>query len=290
MELRQFEYVLAVVDTGGFTRAAHALAVTQPSLSQGIRTLERELGVELFHRLGRTVTLTSAGEAFVGPARETVHAAAAARDAVAAVTEVLTGTLDLVALPTLAAEPLAPLVGRFRGAYPGVRVRVAEPEDGVEVAALVRSGRAEVGLADAGAGGDDLVAYPLLTQEILAVGPPGTHWPRAGVSIAEIVASPLVATPPGTSTRRLLDEAVTAAGVEPVLAVELSQRDAIVPLVLAGAGHALLPAPLADDAAARGAVIARLDPPITRVIALLHRSGTLSPAAHAFLRVATADT
>jgi DNA-binding transcriptional LysR family regulator len=171
-----------------------------------------------------------------------------------------------------------------------VRVRVAEPEDGVEVAALVRSGRAEVGLADAGAGGDDLVAYPLLTQEILAVGPPGTHWPRAGVSIAEIVASPLVATPPGTSTRRLLDEAVTAAGVEPVLAVELSQRDAIVPLVLAGAGHALLPAPLADDAAARGAVIARLDPPITRVIALLHRSGTLSPAAHAFLRVATADT
>src|SRR5512142_2900976 len=101
MELRQIEYVLAVVDEGGFTRAARALRVTQPSLSQGIRTLERELGVDLFRRLGRTVALTSAGEAFVAPARATLRDAAIARGAVAEVTEVLTGTLELVALPTL---------------------------------------------------------------------------------------------------------------------------------------------------------------------------------------------
>ena len=54
MDLRQLEYVVAVVDHGGFTRAADALLVAQPSLSQGVRTLEAELGVPLFHRLGRT--------------------------------------------------------------------------------------------------------------------------------------------------------------------------------------------------------------------------------------------
>ena len=69
MDLRQIEYVLAVVDRGSFTKAASSLDVSQPSLSDGIRRLESELGVRLFHRLGRSVELTDAGQAFVGPAR-----------------------------------------------------------------------------------------------------------------------------------------------------------------------------------------------------------------------------
>ncbi|MBV8952441.1 MAG: LysR family transcriptional regulator, partial [Actinobacteria bacterium] len=148
MELRQVEYVVAVVDHGGFTRAASALGITQPALSQGIRTLESDLGVGLFHRVGRRVQLTSAGEAFLAPARQLLREAALVRDVVADVSEVLTGTLELVALPTLALDPLAPLVGAFRAAHPGVLVRVAEPEDGVAVAELVRSGRGEIGLTD----------------------------------------------------------------------------------------------------------------------------------------------
>src|SRR4051794_18280154 len=69
MELRQVEYVVGVIDHGGFTRAAAELHVTQPSLSQGIRTLEAELGLPLFHRLGRSVALTSAGAALPAPPR-----------------------------------------------------------------------------------------------------------------------------------------------------------------------------------------------------------------------------
>ena len=70
MELRQIEYVLAVVDRGSFTKAAAAVHVSQPSLSDGIRRLEAELGVRLFDRLGRSVELTDAGLALVGPARQ----------------------------------------------------------------------------------------------------------------------------------------------------------------------------------------------------------------------------
>ncbi|HEX7444314.1 MAG TPA: LysR family transcriptional regulator, partial [Acidimicrobiales bacterium] len=72
MDLRQLAAVVAVVDHGGFTRAAEMIPISQPALSQGIRSLERELGTPLFHRHGRDITLTSAGEAFLGPARQLV--------------------------------------------------------------------------------------------------------------------------------------------------------------------------------------------------------------------------
>src|SRR3954470_19972801 len=148
MDLRQLEYVVAVVDHEGFTRAADALSVAQPSLSQGVRTLEKELGVELFHRLGRHVALTAAGEALLVPARRMLRDAEVARAAVAEVRGLVAGQLDLAALPTLAADPLAPLVGAFRSAHPGITVFVTEPEEGSAVSDLVRSGRVEVGFTD----------------------------------------------------------------------------------------------------------------------------------------------
>src|SRR6478735_661352 len=74
MELHQLRYAVAVVDQGTFTAAAAACFVAQPSLSQAVRQLERELGAELFARIGRRVRLTAAGEAFVPAAREALRA------------------------------------------------------------------------------------------------------------------------------------------------------------------------------------------------------------------------
>ena len=68
MDLRQASYVVAVVDHQTFTAAAASIPVSQPALSQAIASLERELGADLFHRIGRQVVLTPAGEAFVDPA------------------------------------------------------------------------------------------------------------------------------------------------------------------------------------------------------------------------------
>ena len=79
MDLRQLGYVVAVVDHGGFTRAAAAMHVAQPSLSQAIRSLEAELGVELFRRIPQGTRLTSAGESLLGPARQTLRNFAAAQ-------------------------------------------------------------------------------------------------------------------------------------------------------------------------------------------------------------------
>lgn len=95
--------------------------------------------------------------------------------------------------------------------------------------------------------------------------------------------------PVGTSTRRLVTEAFASAHLEPRIAVETEQREAIVPLVLAGAGIAFVPTAIARTAAQHGASVASLDPPLRRSIGLVFRLAHLSPAAQRFRELA-ADT
>jgi DNA-binding transcriptional LysR family regulator len=289
MELRHIEYVLAVIDHGSFTAGAAAMGVAQPSLSEGVRRLETELGVRLFDRIGRAVAITAAGRAFEGPARSMLRERATVLDAVGAVRTLDTGTLDLVAIPTLAVDPLAAFVGRFRTLHPGVVVRVAEPDDVSTLADLVANGHSEVGLAELPVSRGELVAIPLARQEIVAVCPPGTKLPAPGrLPVSALAGMPLVATPPGKSTRDILDRALAAASVAPNIVVEISQREALGPLVLSGAGTTFLPRAMADTLGAEGAVVARLVPALTRTIGLLHRANPLTPSARAFVELARA--
>lgn len=286
MDVRQLRAVLAVVDEGTVTEAAAELHVSQPALSQTVRSLEAELGVDLFHRIGRRLVLSPAGQALLPSARQAVRAIDTARAQVAAVVGLAAGHLDLVSLPTLAVDPTARLIGAFRHAHPAVTVRLAEPEDTADVHAMLLDGRAEVGVADitAAALPDGLVAVPLFDQRYLAVFPAGSS--RAGrrrIRIHDLVADPIVTTPRGSSTRQILEDAFAAVGATPNVAVESAQREALLPLVLAGAGSTLLPASLAAEAERRGASVAEVDPPLRRTVALLHRDGPLSPAAEAFV-------
>jgi DNA-binding transcriptional LysR family regulator len=284
MDERRLRYFLSVVEEGGVTRAAARLHIAQPSLSQALRAFETELGVELFHRAGRTLHLSSAGQELIGPARQALRAIDEVRNAVTGVTELRSGTLELAALATLAVDPMATLIGRFRERYPGVEVRVQEPESAAGVSELVRDGACELGAAHLPLSSADLIARPLGEQELLIVFPPGAQG-SGPVRANELVETPLVVSPPGTSTRMLLEQALAAVGVVPRIAVETAAREAIVPLVLAGAGAALLPAPLAREAERRGAVVRAARPSITRKIGLIHRDGLLSAAAHAFLEI-----
>jgi len=290
MDLRQLEYVVAVADHGGFTRAAEARHVAQPTLSHGVRALEARLGIELFFRLGRTVRPTPAGELVIDAARRVLRDVADVEAVAAAALGAEVGHLDVVALPTLTVDPLADLLGRFRTMLPGVTVRVVEPEDAETLARVVGSGRAEVGLTDITTGSGRLSRIHLFRQELLAVCPPGTGTPGEPMTPAQLAATPLVATPRGTSTRRVLDQILARSGSTGQIAVEISNREAILPLVLAGAGSSLLPAPLARRAAAQGATVRPFTTPVTRRVGLLHRRGTLSPSGAAFVALAQAQT
>ena len=290
MDLRQLEYFLAAVDHGGFTRGAAAVHVAQPTLSQAIAGLERELGVELFVRTGRSVRLTAAGESLAERARRVEREAADLAAAAANITALEGGRLDIVTLATLAVDPLAGLIGQMRTAHPGITIRVHEPEDADAIDRWVTSGRADLGLTDLTTSGRGLARVALFRQEIVAVCPPNHAQTGDPMTPAELAGMPLIASPQGTSTRRLLDQVLTRAGSEPNIVVETDQRDAIVPLVLAGAGVALLPTELARQAQQRGARIVHLRPAVSRRIGILHRPGQPSPAAEAMIRLATGHT
>ncbi len=196
MDLRQASYVVAVVDEGSFTAAAASIPVSQPALSQAIGALERELGTELFHRLGRTVALTPAGEAFWS--RPAACSGRVARAAVAEVAGLTAGRLDLWPSPPWwwsrwwtwwagSAEPT-----RASGAHHRARRRRRR-------GGLVRTASASSASATTH-GRPGLEVDPLGRQAMLAV-LPGTEVPGA-LAGARLAAFPLITTPRGTSTRR----------------------------------------------------------------------------------------
>ncbi|MBA2282315.1 MAG: LysR family transcriptional regulator substrate-binding protein, partial [Acidimicrobiia bacterium] len=106
------------------------------------------------------------------------------------------------------------------------------------------------------------------------------------LSLGRLADRPLVLTPLGTSLREALDSALAAIGRQATVAVETEVRDALIPLVLAGAGTAIVPRPLASGSEARGAVVRSLDPPLRRSVVLVHRPTGLSPAARRFVELA----
>lgn len=283
MDLRQLEYFLAVIDHGGMNRAAEALHIAQPSLSQSVRRLERELGSQLFHRVGRGLVLAPAGEALVGPARRTLREAEAARAAVHTVGAGRGGVIDVAALADVSTDPLSIWAARFRARTPGVRFRIEEHDDATAIAELVRTGACELGFLAAPLAAD-LVGRPVVDQTFVLVAPPGTedYWPDPA-PLAALRGVPLVMSGKGTSTRDWMEQTLRAAGVEPRVVIEVPQRGAVIPMVLAGAGAALVSLRVAIDARHRGGVVRDVAPGLSRSVGVVHREGPLTPVAEDFL-------
>jgi DNA-binding transcriptional LysR family regulator len=286
MDLRRLRLFVAVATHGTFTAAAAAEHVAQPAVSLAVRELEAELGADLFVRSRSGARLTPAGEALLGPARQALRDVEHAAEAVAAVTGVVAGHLDLVSLPTLAADPVAELVGRFRRDHPKVAVRLGAPLDVDDLADAVRTGAAELGVTERGPANAGLTELPIGEQELFAVSP-GRRGPTSPLALDRLDGVPLVLSPVGSSLRDAVDSALAEAGVRAEVGVEAAQRDALIPLVLAGAGTTFLPDTLARAAGRLGASVRPTRPRLRRTIAVVHRPGEPGPAAARFLALAT---
>src|SRR4051794_5198747 len=210
MDLRRLGLFLAVAEEGSFTAGARAAHVAQPAVSLAIRELESELGADLFVRGRRGATLTPAGTALLEPARQALRDIETAAAAVAAVTGLIAGALDVASLATLAADPVAPIIGRFRSDHPGVTVRLMAPADPSALAELVAAGRAEVGVTEQGAANERLHEVPLHDQDLMLVSPPSSAGAGAlrRITLRALADEPLVLTEPGSSLRVVVDRAL----------------------------------------------------------------------------------
>jgi DNA-binding transcriptional LysR family regulator len=291
MDRRHFTYFLAVVDCESISAAARQLHISQPAISSAIKELERELRVRLFQR-GRRLTLTPAGRALVGPARRTLRSFDSARAAVEEVDQLASGRLNLAVVPGYAVDPVVRLVTRFQARYPGVTVGVREAMHGVDSFEPLRRAEAELLVSDYPAPYPKHEAVPLSMEEPWAVLPPmADNIPDRPLRMTELLEHRFVQGLPHQSETRTWFAAALAAErlPPPTVVVETAHRDAIVPLVLAGAGLSLLPAVEARAAKRLGAQIRPLAFTFPVHCFLYHRRGPLSPAALAFVSMAADD-
>lgn len=284
VELRHLRYFVAVAEELHFGRAAERLHITQPSLSQQIRRLESMIGVELFDRTGRTVELTPAGEALRVRVRRTFddveEAVTAARDADLGII----GSFSIGFIETAAIGIVPGAVRRFRDSHPRVGLTLKELPIREQTDGLI-TGALDLGFVRAEPGHGDLVVERVLEESFVVAIPVGHRLAgRRRLAPAEVVEEPLIVIEreeiPG-----LYDETMTIIR-EYGSAVRVTQKAtsvlAVLGLVAAGLGVALLPSSVRALGITR-VEYAELDPsPRTALLAVRHR-GTRSPHIEPFL-------
>lgn len=286
MDLHLVTYFVAVVDHGGITKAAQSLYISQPSLSQAIRTLERRLGVTLFDRSGRRLELTDAGRKFESAARRILSDGDRVKSKVEAVRELRAGRVDIVTYSAFSIDPLVAMIAAFRRRFPRVAVHVIAADGPAGVLAALRHGHAEIGVIDTSADHATFTAIPLGQQELVLAGSAtmsaGWSDPMPREAVREI---PLVVDVGNPNSATLLDDVLDDDAANVV--VDCAHPPATWELVTAGVGATLLPRPVARQQLPH-AHLRALDPPLLRPYGLALRATHPSPAAVAFISVVRA--
>jgi LysR family cyn operon transcriptional activator len=168
MLARHIQYFLAVAQHQGFTKAAAALHVSQPALSQQVRQLEESLGAQLFDRSGRKTRLTDAGEVYLHYALRAAQELQEGTRAIHDVGDLSRGTLRIAVTPTFTTYLVGPLVEAFHRRYPNITLNVREvAQEQMELQLL--ADELDVGIAFDERHAQDIDAYPLLVETLALV-------------------------------------------------------------------------------------------------------------------------
>ncbi|MFJ1703775.1 LysR family transcriptional regulator [Kitasatospora sp. NPDC088346] len=276
MQFQQLRYFVAVAETRHFTRAAEQVLVAQPSLSQQIRSLERELGAELFHRTRGGSTLTDAGQALLPLARRILADAESARLAVQETVQLRRGRVRLGAPPSLCTSLVPDVLRAYRARHPGVELVVREGGSR-DLVRILADGGLDLALIIPPPAGEaaGLDVTELLSEDLVLVS--ADRAGRRPARIADLRERPLVMFREGYDLRETTVAACRAAGFEPRFAVEGGEMDAVLGFVRAGLGPAVLPGMVAARSGL--AVTPFAAPGPGRTIAVAH--GRELPLTHA---------
>jgi DNA-binding transcriptional LysR family regulator len=286
VQLHQLAYFVAVADERHFTRAAKTMHVAQPSLSKQIAALEGELGGALFSRARGNISLTTAGEALLPIARRILADADVARTTVRELMGLEQGRVRLGATPSLSTGLVPAVLRRFHDRHPDVRLILDEGGSRDLVADLAQ-GMLDLALIILPLRTSDpaLRTIPLLTEPLVAAVPVDHPLAdRSTLDVADLRDTALVMFREGYDLRAVTLEACRKAGFDPTLTVEGGEMDAVLQMVRAGLGVAIVPTMVATSATGIHAIMLRR-PRLTRTVGLAHRRDVeLSPAARELAR------
>jgi DNA-binding transcriptional LysR family regulator len=269
MELRQVEYFVAVAAELNFSRAAQRIHVVQSALSASVGRLEKELGVELFDRSKRQITLTAAGEVFLQQAREVIHTVQRAQSSVEDYRDQLTGTVTLGTLMSWGTLNLPAALEEFRRINPLVTVRLRQSLTGsAGHLDAIANGQMDLALVSISSAPSRLVALQELTHEPMVFVCDSSHAlaHRRRVQLADLAGQDFIHFPAGWGIRQRLDASFAAAGVHPTNAYEVADYAIAAELIRRRLATTVLPSSAANRFPDLRTV--PLNPPLTWTLSL----------------------
>lgn len=289
MDIRRLEIFSKVAELGSFSRAAEALFLTQPTISEHVRALEDELGVQLLDRLGRGATPTRAGQLLLGYAHRMLALSREAHQALERFQGRMSGEL-IVGGSTIPGEYVLPaLVGQFKAKYPDILISLLIGSTR-QVSDWLEEGRVEVGVVGAQPASRALESKELMADELVVVVPATHAWAtRRTTSLADLQKEPMIVRERGSGSREALEHALHEAGLSlAALRVvgEMGSTQAVKQAVRAGIGIALVSKRAVEDECRAGllACVKVKDLRVARAFHLVtHRDRSRSPLAQAFV-------
>lgn len=284
VDRRHLEYLLAIVEHGSFRAAARALGLRQPSLSQAIKRLEHECGVPLLDRGGgHPLRLTARGQAVADAGRVALRAF---EDVLAAATPAdggWNGRLGIACTANGSYAPLPQILGQLRRRHVNLGLTIVSASGTPEAADMIRAGLVELAVCEREGVPDDLVTAEVCKLRFVGLLPPASVT-RAVRTDDEFRDQGLILMPRGTSSYAVAVDALGDGPAREAVRIETRTRGSIIPLVLAGAGAAIVPESRTNVARSLGASVVPLKKPVSRTIVVARRRGPISDAAREFFR------
>jgi DNA-binding transcriptional LysR family regulator len=241
MDLRQLEIIRAIADSGSFTAAGAKLHVSQSAISRQILLLEDELGEPVFHRIGRRIRITPAGESLLQLSHRVFQDLQDTVSAISDKQESLKGTMRLVGGMTVCLYVFPALLAEMRRTHPhlDLKITVGTAERSI---AMLRSGAGDLGLITLPVDAADLVSVPVLEEELLLVTYP-THplAKKKSITPADLSRQHFIVFETGSITRKLVEEFFTRERITPEIVMETENVEIIKAMVRHGLGISIIP-------------------------------------------------
>ncbi|PYY28737.1 Transcriptional regulator [Paenibacillus illinoisensis] len=292
MEFRQLQYTLQIAAERNFSRAAEKLHIAQPSLSQQLSKLEKELGVLLFQRNTSTVELTHAGVTFVEQAQKIVDAVELLRQEMSDISQLRKGKVVVGSMPITGSHLLPHVLPAYQQAYPDIEVTLLE-DAGLTLEKLTASGKADLSLLSLPLQEPSL-SYVAIGEELIDLAVP-PHHPLAvrgnpdhpiPVHMEELRDESFVVLKKGQGFRKLTFDLCEQAGFDPRVVFESNNIETVQSLVATGMGITLVPRFIARAPRSEfvPVYVPLAEPVPSRTLVVAYRQGrVLSKAAEAFI-------